>query len=180
VTGALAAGGRVPGGPAPAHAAAHAPVVLSGWPGTVAGLTAIGACAVLVWFAPRLVPRKWHRHAHPWLYRLVTLLMYCGAVAVLVTPVGQGIIRPLRALVGYLAGQTGVIVVAVDVGALFLFFTVLMGLLTEPHPRAGWYAIALVVFLTLIPAGLPAELLAATSGPGEAAAHAVATALGGH
>lgn len=152
---------------------------LSGWPGTAAGLTAIGACVVLGMFAPRLIPRRWNR-AHPWLHRLLAALMYCGACALLVTPVGQGAVRGIAAAFGLLGGvSTGLGHAAVVIAALFLLLTVALALTTEPHPRAIWYAFGLVIVLALVPGGWLHSLLAATSGPGRLAASAVASWMGG-
>lgn len=154
--------------------------ILPGWAGTATGLTAIGACVVLGMFAPRLIPRRWGR-AHPWLHRLLAVLMYCGACALLVTPVGAGAVHGIQSALGLVGGvSAGWGRAAVTVAALFLLLTVLLAVTTEPHPRAIWYAFGLVLVLALVPGGWFHQLLAATSGPGRLAAAAFASALGGH
>jgi hypothetical protein len=163
-----------------ALAAAAAAPVLPGWPGTAAGLTVIGACVVLGLFAPRLIPRRWHGRAHPWVHRLVTAGMYCGAVALLFTPPGRDLenwILDVLALFGGVASGWGY--AAVVILGLFLLLAIILALTMEPHPRAGWYAVTLVVILALAPGGWLHSVLAATEGPGAAAAQAVAQALGG-
>lgn len=154
--------------------------VLSGWPGTATGLTAIGACVVLGLLAPRLIPRRWHGRAHPWVHRLITVVMYCGACALLLTPPGRDLVHGIRVVAGWLGGvSSGWGYAAVSVAGVFLILTIALALTTEPHPRAGWYAVMLVIVLALVPGGWLHSVLMATSGPGTTAAQAVATWIGG-
>lgn len=163
-----------------AAAQAAAIPVIGGWPGTGAGLLLIGACAVILYFAPRLVPRRFHKHAHPWLHRAITVLMYCGACALLVTGAGHWLVSALGDVTGPLGGLgSGAGRAAIDIVALFLALTVLLAVTTEPAPRAGWYAVLLVIVLALVPGGWPAHLLAVTSRPGQAVAASVASWFGG-
>jgi hypothetical protein len=163
-----------------AIAAAATVTALTGWRGTATGLTVIGACVVLGIFAPRMFPRRWAR-AHPWLHRLIAVLMYSGACALLFTPIGHGLIQAAdAALTWHGALRSGPGHAAVVIAGLLMLLIVALALTTEPHPRAGWYAVILVAVLAVVPGGVLHLLLAATEAPGAAAAAAFSSLLGGN
>ena len=148
---------------------------ISGWVGTGVGVIAIGICVLATWFV-HLLPKA----LHPWLHRFLIVLMYCGAAAVIVTPIGQYAVRYATDLLNLLGGvSTGIGHVAIVLGALFLLLSIVLALVKAPDPSAGYLAAGLVFLLALGAGGALHQLYAATEAPGQQFATSVATWLGG-
>ena len=148
---------------------------ISGWVGTGAGLITIAACLILAGFVHYLP-----KFSHPWLHRGLIIAAYCGATAVIVTTIGQFIIRMVEDAAGLLGGfSSGIGFAAITLAGLFLLLTVLVAVIKVPVPGMMVLAVGLAFTLALVPGGFLHDFYAETAIPGQQLAGQIASWLGG-
>jgi hypothetical protein len=112
------------------------------WAASGAGIILIGTCAALLYFAGRHANRV-HQRVRPYVYRLIILGMYVGSCAVVLTALGEYVVRLEFTIVG-LAGNVQVGLgheIVVIAGVVFILAAIL-GFFLEPYPAVAWFALA--------------------------------------
>lgn len=148
---------------------------ISGWAGNGVGLIVIGICAIAAVFVAHLP--KW---SHPWVHRFLIIGMYCGATAVLVTPIGIFALDLARTAAGWFGGfGSGLGKAAIVLAGFFLLLSVAIALIKVPSAGAAPLAVILAFVLALEPGGWLHQFYVVTSVPGQNFAASFAAFLGG-
>lgn len=116
---------------------------LGGWGVSWAAVAVAGTCAVLL----HHLGRHGHRlpgFAHPILHRLIIAGMHVAGCAIALTPLGGWVLTPARGILGLPSGSAhGASIAAVIIAGVFLFLTVVIGLIWVPAAEVAWFALAL-------------------------------------
>jgi hypothetical protein len=137
--------------------------------GSGAGIIAV-AVGVLILrhmtYAPGIV--------HPWLRRLVIVIMYAGGTALAVTTLGALAISGITHAASLVGGLGyGLVRTILVVAILFLLFGVIVGLIWAPDPATAIVAAILPVLLALPLGGIIHGADVALNGPAMALAQAL-------
>ena len=148
---------------------------IGGWIGSGTGVVVVGLCVIISLFMHRLPGVT-----HPWLKRLLIVLMYGGGAALAVTTIGGYALDALHWVGGLIGGTSaGLGWAVVVIVATFLAATVLVGLIWAPDWVTAIEAAVLPLVLALIPGGILAQAYTATAFPAQQLTESIAHGLGG-
>jgi hypothetical protein len=148
---------------------------IGGWLGDGAAVIVIGFCIVVSIYMHRLPGMT-----HPWIRRLLIVLMYSAGAALIVTPIGSWVVGRLEWAGGLLGGfDNGIGWAAVVIASLFLAGTVFVCLIWAPDMLAAYIAVVLPLVLVLVPGGFMHSVYTATTYPAQQAVESIGHALGG-
>jgi hypothetical protein len=134
------------------------------------------AVAVLLMRHADKTPQK----AHPWVGRIVIVLMWCAG-AVFAASGLEGLVSDWTAdVTGWVGAQySPLITTFIIIAALFLAVGTFVALVWAPDDQAAYTALAVPLVLGLVGGGALHELYIATVSPGQAVASAVSAWLAG-
>ena len=148
---------------------------IGGWIGSGAGVVVIGVCVIISLFMHHLPALT-----HPWLKRLLIVLMYSGGAALAVTTIGGYALTALHWVGGLLGGtSSGLGWAVVVIVAIFLAATVAVGLIWAPDWITAVLAAVLPLILALVPGGFLGQVYTATAFPAQQLTESIAHGLGG-
>jgi hypothetical protein len=138
---------------------------------TFAGLVGSGAGIVVIALA--LIISAHYHHApsmtHPWIERLVIVLMYAGGSTLAVTQLGAWSDDAIRLVAGWFGGlDAGIPRTALVVTALFLIAGTVIALIFAPSTATGIVAAMIPLVLSLVAGGALHQLYVSTSVPAQA------------
>jgi hypothetical protein len=148
---------------------------LSGLLGDGAAVIVIGLCVVVSMYMHHLPGMT-----HPWIRRLLIILMFSAGAALIVTPVGSWVVGRLEWAGGYAGGfSSGLGWAAVTIGSLLMAAAVFVCLIWAPDMLAAYIAVVLPLVLVLVPGGFMHSVYTATTYPAQQAVESIGHALGG-
>jgi hypothetical protein len=148
---------------------------LSGLLGDGAAVIVIGLCVVVSMYMHHLPGMT-----HPWIRRLLIVLMYSAGAALILTPVGAWVVGRLEWAGGYAGGfSSGIGWSAVVIGSLLMCAAVFVCLVWAPDMFAAYIAVVTPLILALVPGGFMHSIYSYTTYPAQQAVESIGRALGG-